>query len=573
MMNKNIENIADWVAYKFVLEGIDRVFVYPGGTIAPLINACIKFNIKIECLNNEQGSGYAALAYSRINHRPQVVMVTSGPGVTNVISPLADAYYDSSPLIVITGQIGTGDLTSRLEVRQRGFQETPTVDITKPIAKRSVCLLTTDDVFSEVPLAFDLAMEGRMGPCVLDFPMDIQRTEIDLFDPPKSRELNVPGHQVNDEVIIQDEILDAISNASKPVILLGHGSLSVTEYKILEEIAESMDALVVSSFLGLGSFSSSNDRFLGYIGHTGHQIANLAVAECDLLLVLGSRLDVRQTGTEVDDFVKNGKVISVNNDSTELDNPRVNIDWPINMDINIFCEALVKNIKDNKHNLDTNWKKIIHEKKSMRLDDIPKKNSKFIQPREFLDQLSPVMEKQETILVTGVGCHQHWAARHLPFEPRANTFLTSAGHGTMGYDIPSSIGAAMASPEKRVVCIVGDGSALMNIQELAYLKNSDLDIKIIVFNNSRLGIVSQFQLITWGVDPTTGDFRPQDFKSIAEGFGINAEKIEKNSEIKEKIEWLWNQKGPALLDVMIDPSADVRPMLLAGQTMDEMWTG
>ena len=500
-------------------------------------------------------------------------MVTSGPGVTNIISPLADAYYDSSPLIVITGQIGTGDLTSRLEVRQRGFQETPTVDITQPIAKRSVCLLTADEVFSEVPIAFDLAMEGRMGPCVLDFPMDIQRTEIDKFDPPKTREPNVFGHQGNDRGIIQDEILDAISNASKPVILLGHGSLSVTDFKILEEISESMDALVVSSFLGLGSFSSSNDRFLGYIGHTGHQIANLAVAECDLLLVLGSRLDVRQTGTEVDHFVKNGKVISVNNDSTELDNPRVNIDWPINMDINIFCEALVKKIKDNEYNLDTNWKKIINEKKNMRLDDIPKKDSKFIQPREFLDQLSPVMEKQETILVTGVGCHQHWAARHLPFEPKTNTFLTSAGHGTMGYDIPSSIGAAMASPEKRVVCIVGDGSALMNIQELAYLKNSDLDIKIIVFNNSRLGIVSQFQLITWGVDPTTGDFRPQDFKSIAEGFGINADKTEKNSEIKEKIEWLWSQKGPALLDVMIDPSADVRPMLLAGQTMDEMWTG
>jgi len=572
-MNKNIENIADWVAYKFVLEGIDRVFVYPGGTIAPLINACIKFNIKIECLNNEQGSGYAALAYSRINHRPQVVMVTSGPGVTNVISPLADAYYDSTPLIVITGQIGTGDLTSRLEVRQRGFQETPTVDITKSIAKRSVCLLTADEVFSEVPLAFDLTMDGRMGPCVLDFPMDIQRTEIDSYDLPKSRELNVFGDQGNDEVIIQDEMLDTISSATKPVILLGHGSLSVTNYEILEEIAESMDALVVSSFLGLGSFSSSNNRFLGYIGHTGHQIANLAVAECDLLLVLGSRLDIRQTGTEVDHFVKNGKVISVNNDSTELDNPRVNIDWPINMDINIFCEALVRNIKDNKYNLDTSWKKMIDEKKSMRLDDIPKKDSKFIQPREFLDTLSLVMEKQETILVTGVGCHQHWAARHLPFEPKTNTFLTSAGHGTMGYDIPSSIGAAMASPEKRVVCIVGDGSALMNIQELAYLKNSDLDIKIIVFNNSRLGIVSQFQLITWGVDPTTGDFRPQDFKSIAEGFGINAEKIVKNSEIKEKIEWLWRQKGPALLDVMIDPSADVRPMLLAGQKMDEMWTG
>jgi acetolactate synthase-1/2/3 large subunit len=143
----------------------------------------------------------------------------------------------------------------------------------------------------------------------------------------------------------------------------------------------------------------------------------------------------------------------------------------------------------------------------------------------------------------------------------------------MGYDIPSSIGAAMASPKKKVVCIVGDGSALMNIQELAYLKDSDLNIKIIVFNNSRLGIVSQFQLITWGVDPTTGDFRPQDFKSIAEGFGINAEKIAQNREIKGKIEWLWSQTGPALLDVMIDPSADVRPMLLAGQTMDEMWTG
>ncbi|MBI51969.1 MAG: acetolactate synthase [Chloroflexi bacterium] len=572
-MKRNIDNIADWVAYKFVMEGIDRVFVYPGGTIAPLINACIKFNIKIECFNNEQGSAYAALAYSRIRNKPQVVMVTSGPGVTNVISPLADAYYDSTPLIVITGQIGTADLTTRLEVRQRGFQETPTVDITKPISKKSSCLLTTDDVFSEVPDAFDITVKGRMGPCVLDFPMDVQRTEISSFDLPTRSNSNLEKLSESEEIIIEEGILEAISESKRSVILLGHGSLSLHDSSLLETISKNMDALVVSSFLGLGSFDSSSERFLGYIGHTGHQVANLAIANCDLLLVLGSRLDVRQTGTEVTSFASNAKVISVNNDQKELDNSRVHIDWPINVDVNLFCRGLQKSLEHNKSFSDSSWKSSMENMIEQRLDDIPMKRSNNIQPRDFLDKLAGLISQDETILVTGVGCHQHWAARHLPFKPKTNTFLTSAGHGTMGYDIPSSIGAAMASPEKRIVCIVGDGSALMNIQELAFLKDSDLDIKIIVFNNSRLGIVSQFQLITWGVDPTTGDFRPQDFRSIANGFGINSNKLSEKEDIRAKIEWIWEQKGPALLDVMIDPSADVRPMLLAGQTMDDMWKG
>ena len=572
-MEKDLKNIADWVANQFLLQGIDRIFVYPGGTIAPLINACIKVGIKIECFNNEQGSAYAALAYSRLKNKPQVIMVTSGPGVTNVMSPLADAYYDSTPLILITGQIGTGDLSKRVEVRQRGFQETPTVDITKPISKSSTCLLSVLDVFREVPLAFNKSITGRMGPCVLDFPMDIQRTKITQMDMSRLEDNNKESKINTGDIDSINPIIEEMNKSKRPVILLGHGALSIDNFEDYVQIAEYLDAFVVSSFLGLGSFDTSSRRFLGYIGHTGHMVANLALSESDFLLVLGSRLDVRQTGTEVDQFASNAKIVWVNNDQVELDNPRVKTDWPLKLDVNFFCQSLIGKLKKLPDSRDPEWKQSMIEMKEARMDDLPDANSTFIQPRELLDELGYLVTKNETILVTGVGCHQHWAARHLPFTPKKHIFLSSAGHGTMGYDIPSSIGAAIAEPKKRILCIVGDGSALMNIQELAVLKGSDMDIKIVVFNNSRLGIVSQFQLITWGQDPTTGDFRPQDFASIASGFGLNSDKITKKSEIREKLLWFWDQKGPVLLDVAIDPLADVKPMLLAGQTMNEMWNG
>lgn len=568
--------VADWVAEVFRKNAIDRIFLYPGGTIAPLINACLKIGIRYECFKNEQGAGYAALAYARLTGRPQVVMVTSGPGVTNVVTPLADAFYDSTPLVLVTGQIGTGDLKARKAVRQRGFQEVPTVDLTRPISKKSVCLLSLEDVFREVPESFRLAAANRMGPVVIDFPMDMQRRELKDEEIPAVAGSELLGKKYPSPVVdpmTVSEVAASAATARRAVVLLGHGALSAGAYDKYVDVAAAMDALVVTSFLGVGSYDTRDKRFLGYVGHTGHLVANRAVHESDFLLVLGSRLDVRQTGTMVDKFVPGGKVAWVDADSSELANARVQTRWKIESDVAQFCVEFLRSYKGKSVGVDKDWRESLLSLKQEQREDPPMLDSAYLQPRPVLQSLARLMNDTTMTVVTGVGCHQHWTARHLPYHPRRCRLLTSGGHGTMGYDLPSAIGAAMAYPDQRVLCAVGDGSLLMNIQELASLRERNLDVKILVFNNSRLGIVSQFQLITWGMDPTTGDFKVPDFVTIARGFGLPAERLDKSHEMDDKLEWLWRQEGPALLDVAIDPAADVVPMLLAGQTMGEMWMG
>lgn len=568
--------VADWIAEVFKKKTIERVFLYPGGAIAPLINACLKIGIQIECFKSEQGAGYAALAFARVTRKPQVVIVTSGPGVTNVITPLADAFYDSIPLILITGQIGTGDIKTRKSVRQRGFQEAPTIDLTRPISKRATCMLSLEDVFREIPEAFYLAATDRKGPVVIDLPMDIQRLELkeeELAFASIPTPIGTEDRPAISNSMIIDEVAIAAAQAKRPVLLLGHGALDVAAYSQYIAIAKMMDALVVTSFLGIGSYDTTDARCLGYIGHTGHIAANRAVHECDFLLVLGSRLDVRQTGTLVDNFVPNGNVAWVDSDQTELANPRVKVKWSILADVATFCEEFIKHFCGRKSPIDQSWLKAIINLKHQDLEDRPRPNTTYLQPKTILRYMGQLIGNRKITVVTGVGCHQHWAARHLPYRPINCQMLTSGGHGTMGYDLPSAIGAAMAQPDRRVLCVVGDGSLLMNIQELASLYERDLDVKILVMNNNRLGMVSQFQLITWGSDPTTGDFKSPDFVAVAKGFGITADRLDTATEIKNKMKDFWNKPGPALLDVAIDPEADVVPMLLSGQHMGEMWMG
>ncbi len=549
--------------------------MYPGGTIVPIVNACLEQNIIVERFASEQGAGYAALAYARLTGRPQIFMVTSGPGVTNAISPLADAFYDSLPLILISGQIGTKDLASRPSVRQRGFQEVPTVAITAPISKHSVCLDSVDKVFEELPNAFALSASGRMGPVVLDFPMDIQRTDLSLeFDLP------IAINKIKTKISLDSNDLDQLeaiakvaTQATRPVILLGHGAIFSGAYNEYRLLAEKLDAVVTTSFLGLGAFNTTDRRSMGYIGHTGHFVANTAVAEADFLLVLGSRLDVRQTGTLTDQFVPKGKIVWVDIDETELNNPRVSVDWAIKSDVSEFCAALLPKIKERKTPADQNWFEKLHVLKSKSVEDQPKKASNFCQPKTILSKFSSLIEGKDIVVTTGVGCHQHWAARHLPFAPTGPRLLTSGGHGTMGFDLPSAIGAAIAEPNKRVLCIVGDGSLLMNIQELMSVAERNLNIKILVLNNNRLGIVSQFQLITWGDDPASGNFCAPDFQKIALGFGIPSYALKQADGDENIISDFWNQDGPGLLNVSIDPESNIVPMLLAGQKMNEMWTG
>lgn len=568
-------SIATWTAAQFRAQGITRVFMYPGGTIAPLVNACLAEGIEVERFASEQGAGYAALAQARLTHRPQVLMVTSGPGLTNAISPLADAYYDSLPLILIAGQVGTKDLSARAAVRQRGFQEVPAVALTSPIAKHAVCLDSVQKVFDEIPAAFACASDGRMGPVMLDFPMDIQRTPLAAY-PELLAKTNIDPVVPSADTVAPAplaELARALSEAKRPVILLGQGAHFAGAFQTYRALADKADTLVVTSFLGLGSFDTLDPRCMGYIGHTGHASANTTVHEADLLLVLGSRLDVRQTGTVTDKFVPQGKIAWVDIDRSELENPRVEVDWKFHCDLKVFCDALLAALPDRRLAVDKNWMQQMAANQAQSVEDQDRSASSALQPKSVFAEFAPLLSRRNVMVSTGVGCHQHWAARHLPFAPTGPKLLTSGGHGTMGFDLPSAIGAAMADPEAKVLCVVGDGSLLMNIQELMSLAERQLNVKILVMNNHRLGIVSQFQLITWGNDPASGRFQSPDFSKIAEGFGLRAGSARNIEELRTLLPAFWNDDGPALLNLQIDPEADVVPMLLAGQTMDSMWNG
>jgi acetolactate synthase I/II/III large subunit len=561
--------VADRITAHLAATGIERVFVYPGGTIAPLINGFVSAGVHIEVFKHEQGATYAALAVARLTGRPQVVMVTSGPGVTNALTPLADAYYDSTPLLLITGQIGTGDLNSGRKVRQRGFQEVPVVDLVRPITKAAACPASADAALACVDQLLTAACSGRPGPVVLDFPMDIQRAVCAVDAPlPTATPMPVcPPPRTNDI----EAIATALATARRPVLLLGQGALQAGSFASYRDLAERADALVVSSLPGLGAYAGDDPRFLGYIGHTGHAAANRAVHGADLLLVLGARLDIRQTGSVTDSFVPAGRVAWVNNDADELAHPRVTVTWALHADVADAVDALCRALPARSSEIDLTWQQARQSERRAGEEDPPP--AQGLGPRTVLAAMAARMANRRGVVTTGVGSHQQWAARHLCYAPEGWYLLTSAGHGAMGYDLPSAIGAALARPGQPVVCVVGDGSLLMNIQELASLAERRLPVKILLLNNRRLGIVSQFQRITWGEDPTSGDFGTPDFIAVARGFGIAATRASTADELAAGLNALWLDEQPALLEVIIDHGADVVPMLLGGQTMDTMWWG
>ncbi len=546
---------------------INDVFIYPGGTIAPIINACEKLQVKIHNFKSEQGAGYAAIGAYKTTKKPQVLMVTSGPGVTNAITPLADAFYDSVPLILITGQIGTKDLAKRKNVRQRGFQEVPTLDLVNKISKSKILIKDLKNFEKKIQFLFNTAVTERPGPIVIDFPMNIQRT---IMTKGKNKLEKKQNLSKKTNLKILKRINNLISKSKKPLLLLGNGSNDKKNYNLIKKLISKYNFQVITSLLGIGSYDTRKNNHYGYLGHTGHISANFASHTCDFLLVLGSRLDLRQTGTEVKQFCPEAYKVMVDIDKDELKSPRVKINIKINQTVNKFLVDFLK-IKKNKKifsKIDKSWVKFLNNKKKLKLEDefITKK---FVNPKKLINKISNKFKNKKHSVVTGVGIHQQWAARHYDFNEDV-TFLTSGGHGTMGFDIPSSIGAAIKT-KKPVICFVGDGSIMMNIQELKTISEKNLNIKIILLNNGRLGIVSQFQIITFGKDPTTKMFKTPNFKILSKAFDLKYTKIVSNKEIDNKIKNLNKSLGPELIEIKVDYKADVTPMLLAGSKMNELW--
>jgi len=511
-----------------------------------------------------------AIADALLTGKPAFVAVTSGPGVTNVITCVADAFYDSIPLIVLTGQVGTADLQRPDTLRQRGFQEVPTSGLMARITKKTFQPHNLEELKDALLQAMAIAIDGRPGPVLLDLPMDVQLTEIPegMLDEFSNSLQNFSPTQTtcfSDETSLLGQTADLLAHAERPLILVGGGS--VAGFNAVRKLIQALNIPVVSSLRGIGVVPTRHPLYRGWIGHTGFPLANRIIHEADLILVLGSRLDVRQTGTEVEHF-RSKEIVHVDIDREELSHSRIQTRLRIHSTVQQFADHFL-NLAPRISPKIASWTTHLVNTQSDRdaLSDFGYEQG--VRPDELLKYINTISEESKTAVVTGVGAHQQWASRYFSFDIPEKILLTSAGHGTMGFGLPVSLGIQMLDTERKVICIDGDGSFQMNLQELALASERNIPVKILIMNNARLGIVSQFQNITFGTDPVTGNFSGPNFTLISEAFGVKSWSM--NTLNKETVKAWFHHEGPALLNVKIQHDAPVSPMLLAGQPLDKMW--
>lgn len=560
---------ADLLVEQMLIKNITNIFLYPGGTISPIIDAAFRNNINLVRPRNEQGAGYMGLAAARLEGKPSVIMATSGPGATNMVTPVADAYYDSIPSVFIIGQIGTGDLDRDKSLRQRGFQECDTLSIYKSITKAQFQPRTPIELAKCFVEAYKIASTGRFGPVLIDTPMNVQRE--------KTEENYIDGEKISEILDISDNEIElinlfseAIANSKKPLIIGGAGIITSNAINLTRELIYLKKSGFSASLPALGVFPTNDELSLGFHGHTGFRAAGIAIQQADLVLVLGSRLDVRQTGSEVNSFAENAKIYRIEIDNSEIKSARTRVDKTLNMDLKKALSLILENIKGRNIEKTTEWVKYLVDLKSKHSMAV-NENILTLKPQLLVQKFSEAINDQEIYCVTGVGSHQHWAARHFEFDYPKRRWFSSCGHGTMGFDLPTAAGLGYLRPNSTIVCFVGDGSLMMNIQELAYIATLTAKIIIVVMDNERLGIVGQFQKFNWNHDLTCEKQKNPDFAAIAQSFGINSMTLKDPKDINKCINLALNNKGPFLIHALIDTDEDISPMLLAGHRVDDMW--
>ena len=484
-----------------------RLWTFPGGTVYPLYHACHQAGVEIIVCRSEAGAGYAAIGAAKATGQSQVVAVTSGPGATNVVTAIADAYYDSVPVVFLTGQVGTKDLG--YEVRQRGFQQTPVVEMTQPITKSSTYGQSPTDLVHQFYRALSIAISGRRGPCLVDMPMDSQRGEANYEYPfGVSNVSSVNLQPLPEQLRLLESLL---AQSSRPVFLIGMGC--TLAYSQLRQLVEKLGIPTVSSLPAVGLLPTASKCNFGYVGHTGHPWANWIVQHSNLVLCLGARLDVRQTGTEVDGFAPEAKIVRVDIDKSELENSRVRCDLSINARCKEVIEWLLKNLGEDWR--DDWFEECVEEKYTT---SVKYGNIQDGETAKIIREIS-ANAPEDCIFVNGVGSHQQHAARHLSLDTPWRVLLTSAGHGCMGAGLPMAIGAALATG-RRTVLIDGDGSFQMSMNELGTVADNNLDIDIHIVNNRSGGIVSQFARLQ-GWEPVETTWLTLDFEKIAEVYALS----------------------------------------------------
>ena len=558
-------------------EGVDVIFAYPGGCSMPIHQALTKTKkIRTILPRHEQGGVYAAEGYARVSGKTGVCMATSGPGATNLVTGIADAFMDSIPMVAITGQVPQ-------EMIGRGaFQETDVFGMTLPIVKHSYLVWDINEIPRIVKEAFHIANSGRPGPVLIDIPKNIQnQTAQPIF--PKSVSLRGYGVDPKADDVALHELIGLVKQAKAPMIYCGGGVISGSASAELLEFAERTQIPVATTLMGIGCFPESHPLSLKWLGMHGTVYANNAVNEADLLLAIGVRFDDRVTG-KVEKFCEHGTIVHIDIDNSEINKNKV-VRLPILSDLKYALGRLNKlldqagqkrALKHNYTRFPAWYKQIDKWKKDHPLSF--KDTEDVIQPQHVI-QLLHKLTKGEAIITTGVGQHQMWAGQFYDFE-KPRSFITSAGLGSMGFGYPAAMGAKVAAPDKHVVDIDGDGSFLMNVQELATAHIEGIPAKAIILNNQHLGMVVQWEDRFHGGnrghtflgDPKDLDRVYPDYVQIAKGFGVTCERVVHKKDLPAAIKRMLDSKEVYLLDVMVPYTEHVLPMIPAGKTYKDIIT-
>ncbi len=548
-------NGARWIAHALETEGVDTLFGYPGGTIMPFYDALVDSKLKHILVRHEQGAALAANGYARASGKVGVCVATSGPGASNLVTGIADAMLDSVPMVCLTGQVPTSLMGTD------AFQELDVFGLTLPIVKHSFLVRKVDDLPHVMREAFRIAREGRPGPVLVDLPKDVQIADASHL--PDHASAAVDAVPAPDAAKLADA-LAAIAGAEKPVVYGGGGIALADAVDEFRQFVEASKIPTVLTLRGLGALPGNHPQLLGMLGMHGTRAANMAVQECDLLVVVGARFDDRATG-KLAEFAPFARVVHVDADACEISKLRTaNIAVPGNVAASLKALSAARSTCDD-------WRARCNanrEKHGFRYDA---PGSDIYAPAllKRLTELAPA----DAIVCSDVGQHQMWVAQHCRFgHPRNH--LTSGALGTMGFGLPAAMGAQFACPDRTVVLVNGDGGFMMNVQELATVARCKLPVKIVLLDNSALGMVRQWQELFFAERYSEIDLSDNpDFAALAQVFGIPARRIERRSEVEDALADLLAQPGPALLHVSIDVKANVWPLVPPNHANSSMLDG
>ncbi|CAH1208473.1 Acetolactate synthase isozyme 2 large subunit [Paenibacillus allorhizoplanae] len=564
--------LSDYVIDFVAEEGVSHVFEFIGGAIAHLLDS-VYLRDDIHCISvrHEQAAAFAAEAYARLNGKLGVAMATSGPGALNLVTGIGSCYFDSVPCLFITGQVNTYEYKFDRPVRQIGFQETDIVSVVKSLTKYAE--LVTDPLMIKYHLekAVFLAQNGRPGPVLIDIPMNLQRENINpemllsFYNTAEHKELlSEFKKSVTDEEL--NEILQLIADAERPVILAGGGVRIANAAEELQHLVKLTGIPVVSSLMGLDVIPHTNEKFVGLIGSYGNRYSNLVLANSDLILILGSRLDSRQTGTRPDTFGRAAKKIHVDADFNEL-NAKIKVDLAIQTDVKSFLISLNDKLKEYQKPTYLNWNETIRKLKvkfPTRCYESPQEN---IDPNLFMELLSSNSSEGDVICLD-VGQHQMWASQSFKLKNNQR-LLNSGGMGAMGFALPAAIGASLVD-ENRVIVIAGDGGIQVNIQEFDTIAKHNLPIKIFVMDNNCLGMVRQFQDLYFDGRKQSTVYSSPNLLAIARAYNIPSFHIATMDEAESMIEEAFGIEGPTFITVALEQNTTVNPKLVVNRPIEDM---